>query len=622
MRFAISLALLATVATSVRAAPSVITSDLSSVQGKDFDYVIVGGGLTGLAVANRLSEDPNVSVLVLEAGNDNRQDGRVKSIYAYGQAFGSELDWSWQATGSKTIRGGKTLGGSTSINGGAWTRGSKEQYEAIANLGNSGWSYEDLTKYMNKAEGFSPPSSAQSRLGAKYDPVVHGSDGPVKTMFSDPGSSSSRRSVGAGQEALERRMYSGAQQSDFLSSIKTALGVNVIDDLSSAKIDGAAYTPNSILNLAGDRTSSATAYLSPIEFSRSNLAVLTGYRGTRIKWDPNNPGKAIGVVVQQYQNGPKSHVNAKREVVLAAGAINTPLLLQRSGVGSKSDLASIGVNQVIDLPGVGKNLQEQTMNTLGARTTIDYGGKGPSNMIAMPSIYELMSNATDVKNYINSNLQGWAQQMVNQGHAVNTQGLINQWKQAVSNIFDSRAPVSELFFDSGYPANSLGIDAWYLLPFSRGSVRASSYDAFSAPNLNPNYFSLPIDMDMTVATLRGARKIFKTQPLAGLTTKGETQPGFSVVPDNVNQGGYRWWRAWVLGISGGGFNSVSHPIATCSMMPEAMGGVVDPNFKLYRSQNVRIVDASVLPVQLSAHLSSTLYGIAEKAADTIKGSST
>ena len=600
------------------ATEAAVTSDYNSIAGRNFDYVIVGGGLTGLTVANRLTEDNNVNVLVIEAGNDDRNDPRVYDVGTYGQAFGTNLVWSFPTTyqslsgNTKELKGGKTLGGSTSINGAAWNRGHAVQYDSIGSLGNDGWSWNDLQNYMNKAEKFTPPNNAQRALGADYSAANHGFNGPLPIGFTAvQGSGSRKRS-----SALSRRMYSGPQQKAFVDAIKASLGVDKIADQCSGNANGAAYTPNSI-DPNNRRSSAATAYLSPVQ-NRANLVVLTGWRGSEIAWSGTST-KASGLTIQQTRGGAKKTINANREVILAAGAINTPALLERSGVGSSDVLSRIGVSKKIDLPGVGRNLQEQTMNTLGARTNINFGGQGPSNMIAMPNIYQLMPNATDVRNYINSNLNGWANSLVQQGHAVNAAGLLAQWRLGVSNIFDHNAPVAELFFDSGYPANSLGIDTWSLLPFSRGSTHAVSKDVFDLPSVNPNYFALPIDMDMQVAALRGGRRILQTQPLASLTVQGETQPGFSRIPDGTNHGLYRRWRDWILGTDGtGGFSTVSHQIATCSMMPRENGGVVDTHFRVYGAQNVRVIDASVLPFQVSAHLSATLYGVAEKAADTIK----
>jgi len=175
------------------------------------------------------------------------------------------------------------------------------------------------------------------------------------------------------------------------------------------------------------------------------------------------------------------------------------------------------------------------------------------------------------------------------------------------------ASVVELFYDTGYP-KAIGVDLWTLLPFSRGTVQITTADPFTKPQIKVNYFSVDIDLDIQVASSKLARKLFKTAPLSSLST-GETQPGFGIVPDQNNNGGSdKDWKSWVNGT----FTPVHHPIATCAMMRKDLGGVVDGRLRLYGAKNIRIVDASVVPMQISAHLSSSLYAIAEKVADMIK----
>jgi choline dehydrogenase len=173
--------------------------------------------------------------------------------------------------------------------------------------------------------------------------------------------------------------------------------------------------------------------------------------------------------------------------------------------------------------------------------------------------------------------------------------------------------VVELFYDTGYP-DAIGVDVWTLLPFTRGTVNITSADAFVKPQINVNYFNVDIDLDIQVASSKLVRQLFKTAPLSSLST-GESLPGFNVVPDPNNDGGSdRDWTKWVWDT----VIPVYHPVGTCAMMRKDLGGVVDGRLKLYGASNVRIVDASIMPLQISAHLSSTLYAIAEEAAGMIK----
>lgn len=590
-----------------RAAGSV-TSDPSVAAAKQYTHVIVGCGLAGLTAAVRLSQDSANTVLCLEAGGDSRTDSRVVSLTAYGQAFGTGLDWNFATTKQKSagnnvkhIQAGKTLGGSTAINGGAYTRGSQEAYNAIGDLGNDGWSWNDLLPYMEKSETVNKLNSRGSKAGFSIDSSVHGSNGPVDVSFPP-------------------KAYIGPQQPAFIAGLKQTLGVTKIDDLGSGNNDGTvAYTPvwaKSTGNLI--RASAATAYLSPIENSRSNLVVLTGYRGIKMNWTSGSTARATGVVAQSSSSGPQEVFSASKEVIVAAGAIRSPLFLEASGVGDAAILKKIGVSQKVNLPGVGRNLIEQTKNSIGGgKGNYDFNGDGPSNVIAYPNIYQLMSNASDVRNWVESNMDKWAQDQVNLGSVVSKDAILKQYRITNKLIFDDNVGVAEFFGDSGFPSSGFGIDMWQTMPYSRGSVHSTDASGFSAPTLSPNYFSSPFDMQVTVAALRGGRKTLASQAMKSALGETEQTPGFSLIPNGDAGGRYDRWASWVLSGNGGnGFSSVAHPIASCAMLPQADGGVVSNKFKVYGTENVRVIDASVLPMQVG-HLSSTLYGIAEKAAAII-----
>lgn len=606
-----------------------IVTDASSLTNTPFDFIIVGGGLAGLTVATRISANPALKVLVIEAGNDDRSNPDVYDVAKYGKAFGTSLTYTFntvtQVGGhAKAIKGGRTLGGSTSINGGAWNRASRAQYDALGplmvNSTSEGWDWNGLLGYMKKSERFVAPNAAQQALGARWDSSVHGTSGPLEIAFSQI--RNTRRSSGVGGASQKwRRMYTGRQQSAFIAAIGETLGVQLVDDQCAGQASSVAYTPNSI-GVDGRRTSSASAYYTPVQ-DRENLTVLTGTMAKSLLWSAASSSgslRSTGVVVQQGHDGTQIQLVANKEVVLAAGALNTPTLLQRSGVGAKADLDQIGVDTKINLPGVGKNLQDQTMTTIGSRAAIDTSGGGPPAIIAMPNIEQIMANASDVRKYITSNLDGWASTLLAQGHIATKQSVLAQWNSAVSLIFDTKAAVVEFFFDTGFPANSYGLDIWTLLPFSRGSIRAASQNPYDSARIDPNYFGLPIDMDMQVASLRAGRRVLQNDKLKQLTYNGETTPGFDLIPDGKNSGRYSRWQSWTLGNTpngGSGFAPVSHQLGTAAMGAKENGGVVDKQFKVYGTQNVRVVDASVLPVQVSAHLSATLYGVAEKAADRI-----
>ncbi|KDN53554.1 GMC oxidoreductase [Tilletiaria anomala UBC 951] len=602
----------ALIAWAAPAQKSLVTSSLQAATAATPDYIIIGGGLAGLTVANRLSEDPSINVLVIEAGGDNRTSVMINTVSTYSEAFGTSLDWDWQTTqqvggSTKNIKGGKTLGGSSSINGAAWTRGATEQYDALEQLGNEG----SLQPYFVKSEHFYSPNEAQKALGAGMANNVHGTSGPISASYTPANSGN------------QRRMYTDAYGDKFLQAASNALGLRHITDICNGDIHGTgATTPNSITpssQVQQLRSSAATGYISPIEYSRSNIKVLVGWRGVKALFqDAQNPTRVTGAVLQQSKNGAQQNVTAKKAVIVAAGAIRSPQFLELSGIGDSNIIEPLGIKTVVDLKGVGRNLQDQTMNTIGAAIKSDFQGSGPSSTIAYPTIWQLFSNASAVKTHLEKNYDTYAAQIVAAGGAVSADAVKAQWKIQTDLLWNKNTSASELFADHGFPSGQFGQDTWPLLVYSRGSVHISENNAFHHASVDPGYYRLPIDMDVNVATLRTARRLYQTSPLQE-TLNSEQVPGFGKVPNSGQYGSYADWQKWILK----GYVPVSHQLGTCQMAPQSLGGVVDSSGRVYGvdAGSLRVVDASILPMQFSAHLSSSLYAIAEKFADSIKNSS-
>ncbi|KAJ7240404.1 hypothetical protein B0H12DRAFT_1134777 [Mycena haematopus] len=579
-----------------------VTYSSVGINGSTFDYIIVGGGLAGMTIAGRLSENPDITVLLIEAGQDDRTNPEVYDIYDYSQAFGGPMDWAWTADQGRVIHGGKTLGGGTSINGGAWTRGLNAQYDAWSTLleedeASVGWNWTGMFSYMKKAEAFSAPNGQQAAKGAQSIASYHGTTGPVQVTYPDA-------------------MYGGPQQTDFVNTIVNLTGISHFKDLNGGTPNCVSITPLSINWHDSDhRSSSVEAYLTPVETERTNWVTLGQHIVTKINW--SNPGslplKASGVEWIFWEEAPWTYsATARREVIVAAGAIMSPALLQQSGIGDSALLGPLGIKTQIDLKAVGKNLQEQTINSLGANavSSFDPDGDGPSDAIAYPNIYQLFGSQASTKvAQIQGNLSAWATAQA--GSALSAAALQQIYEVQADLIINNNAPVVELFFDTGFP-NAIGIDMWQLLPFSRGSVKITSTDPFTYPAIQVNYFGVSMDLDIQVAGARLARKIFASPPLSSILT-GEATPG-SAVPNNAQGGTEAAWQTWIKN----GFASVAHPIGTAAMMRRELGGVVDAQLIVYNTTNVRVVDASILPIQVSAHLASTLFGVAEKAADLIK----
>ncbi|KAL0580899.1 hypothetical protein V5O48_001093 [Marasmius crinis-equi] len=481
------------------------------------------------------------------------------------------------------MHSGKTLGGSSSINGAHYTRGLAAQYDAWSTLldsseANVGWNWQGMFNYMKKSEGFSGPNDQQSAKGAQSVDSYHGFNGPVQVTYPDD-------------------MYGGPQQQYFINTIQNLTGITRCPDLNGGSPNCVSITPFTMdWHRSDHRSSSVEAYLSPVEGIRTTWLTLTRHQVTKINWSNAGsiPLKAAGIEFAPAAGGStRYNAFARKEVIIAAGAISTPALLQLSGIGDSAVLTPLGITTRTDLKTVGKNLQEQTMTSLGASGNgFDPAGRGPSDCIAFPNIRQVFgNNANNSINKINNNLGNWANSQ--SGSALSSAALQQIYQVQADLIINKNAPVAELFYDTGFP-DALGIDMWQLLPFSRGTVKITSTNPFTKPQVRINYFSVDWDMDVQIAAARLSRRVLTSRPLSSLST-GESIPG-SAVPDGADRGSDAQWRSWIQGA----YTPVAHPIGTAAMMRRSLGGVVNAQLKV------------------SAHLSSTLYGIAEKAADLIK----
>ena len=606
--------------------PGVITSAEAAARAS-YEYIVVGGGTAGLTVAGRLSQAGH-SVLVVEAGDDNRDDEQIYNLQEYWKFFtpGSPYNWQYPTPGwngvTTTVPAGKTLGGSSSINGATWTWGSAAQYDALAQLGNdpSVWSADRLAAARQRAEAFTSPDAAQAAAGCDSVSSAHGKAGPVHTSFAPADCST--------QDCTYASQYTGPIEEAFAKAAHGRFGLERLADLTTGQPNGVAMNALSLnAEEQHKRSSAATGY--PPLGNESLLTLLVSARGVQVAWADGDAGDlaALGVVVQQQRGGALTTINASREVVVAAGTLQSPGFLERSGIGDPSVLGQLGVRTRRALPGVGKNLVEELINGVGAPVKADYGGKGPSNMIAYPNLRQIMSNATDVRAYVERSYATWAAEAVAAGAAASSDALIAVWNVTTSLIFDHATPVVEWFCNSGFPREAapdaaFGVMSWYLQPYSRGFAHAASADAFDAPHVDPRYLSTPIDLDIHVAGLRGARRLMEAEPLRSLiaaSEKGEESvPGFAAVPNDANGGKYEDWVRFMRTWTGdGATGSVGHQIGTCAMAREDLGGVVDSDLRVYGTRNVRVVDASVLPFSVSAHNQSTVYAIAETAAERI-----
>ncbi|PVG01351.1 alcohol oxidase [Serendipita vermifera] len=598
--------LLATIVTPPAYGALLVGRDVQ-IQEK-YDFVIVGGGTSGLVVANRLTENSNKTVLVIESGE---LDQGEESVYIPYLAFGGTLpkflynltsipqtQLNNRTFGSYTAH---VVGGGSAINGMFFDRGSKGDYDLWKALGNQGWGWDDLLPYFKKSETFHPPDPALAQqLRLTYDPNAHGTSGPIHSSYPP-------------------FLYPATR--NFLSAIEE-FGSHVPLDGTSGDALGAFWVPNTLDPSSMTRSFARTAYYNPAS-SRSNLHLLTSTTVTKILIQNK---MATGVQFAAAKDQPVQTVKARCEVILAAGSQHTPQLLLLSGIGDKTFLKSLGVDVVSDLPGVGQNFQDHTaiipvapfMNDLNPspnnatnatwvaeqRVLYDTEKKGiwttsASNSGAFLPLGEFTNRSAE---FITT-LQG---QNPASYLPTNNPNLIagakEQIKQIIKGIQDKKIAFAEIA--NGATATTLLV---LEKPFSRGTVTINSTDPFANPIIDFRALSNPVDMDVVVEIFKAWRKLL-TMPSWAVLEPVEIVPGANVTSDDDLKSFIR----------SNALPTISHPCGTAAMMPKNLGGVVGSDLKVYGVNGLSVIDASIIPVIPSTHLVSTVYAVSEKAADLIR----
>jgi choline dehydrogenase len=525
-----------------------------------WDYVIVGAGSAGCVLANRLSADGGRTVLLLEAGPPDRYPwihipiGYAKTMFhpVYNWCFKTESDPGMNGRQMYWPRG-RTLGGSSAINGLIYIRGQHEDYDHWASLGNTGWSYDDVLPYFRKLE--------HNVRGADR---WHGTGGPL--WASD---------IGARHELIEALIEAGPE-----------IGIPRNDDFNGATQEGIGYYQLTTRN--GLRCSTATAYLKPARV-RQNLSVETTAHATRILFDGR---KASGVVYRQA--GRDITVNARREVILAAGALQSPQLLHLSGVGPPELLREFGVPVVHALPGVGENLQDHLQARVMFRctkpiTTNDIL-KSPWRKLAMGLQYAFARTGPMAVG-------------INQG------GIFARTDRALTRP-DVQFHVATLSSDMAgskvHEFSGFTMSVCPLQPESRGHVRLKSPDPLTAPAMQPNYLSTDRDRATLVAGIRMARALAATRALSPYVA-GEYRPGPDATTDEA-----------LLEFAKNTGGTIFHPSGTCKMGPPSDPmAVVDHDLNVRGLDGIRVVDCSVMPTLVSGNTNAPAVMIAEKIADRI-----
>jgi len=526
----------------------------------NFDYIVVGGGSGGCVLAARLSEDPSVSVALIEAGPADRN---ILIHVPAGLALLAQThaaNWNFSTVPQKGLNGrigwqprGKVLGGSSSINAMCYIRGHRADYDHWAAVGNPGWSYDDVLPYFRRAEH-------NERLHDEY----HGNAGPLNVMDLRSPNKYLQAWIDAGREA----------------------GYPVTDDFNGAEQEGiGAYQ---VTHRNGERFSAAKAYLTP-NLGRKNLTVFTEAHTTRILFAGK---RATGVEFRRA--GRIEQVGANHEVLMAAGALQTPQILMLSGVGPAAELARHGIGVVHDLAGVGRNLHDhvdavQVVDAPHLKETfgVSLGGIGRV-LKAIPQWRNqrsgmLTTNFAEAGGFVKSQASEAIPDL--QLHFV-VGKLIDHGRKTV--------------FGHGYSAH-----VCVLRPQSRGSVTLASADPFAAPLIDPNFFDHPDDMTRLVRGFRLLRDLVNQPALAKLGGKEMARSADAITDAGIEQ----FIRAHG--------DTIYHPVGTCRMGPGAQD-VVGADLRIHGLEGIRVVDASIMPRIIGGNTNAPTIMVAEKASDMIK----
>ncbi|WP_151713698.1 GMC family oxidoreductase [Acinetobacter bereziniae] len=525
---------------------------------QEFDYIIVGGGSSGCVLAGRLSENPQVSVCLLEAGGTG--DGwKVEVPCAAVISIPTKINnWAFETVPQKGLNGrkgyqprGKCLGGSSAINAMVYIRGHRQDYDDWSALGNTGWSYDEVLPYFIKSEN-------NQRIKNQY----HGNDGPLSVidLHSD--------------NPLQQKYLAAAKQQ----------GYRILDDFNGEEQEGLGIYQ--VTHINGERCSSARAYLFP-HLKRKNLTVETSAQTQRILIEN---GVAVGV--EYKQNGQLKQIRARREVLLSAGAMQSPQILMLSGIGDQHELMEHGIEVKKHLPGVGKNFHDHPDFIFGYKVreiqgTFGLSIPGSIDLIKQIGRYRkerrglLTTNFAECGGFIKSSAE---------------QKVPNLQLHFVIALVDNHARTL-------HTGHGISCHVCLLNPKSRGTIKISGPSIDDPILIDPNFYGEESDLEEMVKGFKLTQTLMQSEAFKSMI-KEDLFTANVYTDEEIRQ------------VLRDRSDTVYHPVGSCKMGVDEMA-VVDPRLRVYGIQNLRVVDASIMPKVVNGNTNAPAIMIAEKAVDMI-----
>ncbi|GAA5837031.1 hypothetical protein JCM11251_004479 [Rhodosporidiobolus azoricus] len=619
--------------------PSQLNTICRELDGRKFTNVIVGAGASGLALARRLTEDPENFVCVLEGGPLASDNPHMHVPNMQHRLYNSPLDWGYRSIKQAQLGGrkiswhaGKVVGGTSVLDSGAWDRPSNSDLNALVKLANEGWDWEGLLPYYQRTESFHPPLPA-SNLDPKtaHDPIfsprAHGHDGPVQVSYGP---------------------YLGKETEGLFDALREE-GLKEIDP-AAGKRNGVGYCPSAIDPQTQRRTTAESAYLTPI-VHRPNLMLITNALATRLLFEhraedhlhPATSGSSLSSNLEANEVEFISALNPAEsfyarftgEVLLCAGTFGSPKILEMSGIGDRKILKKAGIDCISDLPGVGENLQDNpsvslsyklkpglhSLNQLETDKAFEnetihlyMHGLGPLTQSPQPILARFKpadflspAETADGTYFLKATRPG-------PGRIGEEQLSVarEEWARGKRGEVEVRAESRYLGgarfdADAGY----IGLTASVSHPLSRGSVHITSFDPLAKLRIDPHLLSHPLDSHLLALSARHLHHLC-TNPdgvmAQYIDIKAATKE--SDVPSKPYVEGWDVWAREHCSIS-------NNPTSTCSMLPLEEKGVVDVTLRVYGTSNVRVADISVVPLAIGGSGLATSYMIGEKAADLV-----